>query len=64
MIGTQNGVLTIYTHIIFLAQIEFLNKRLGESILNQANVSQVQTLNFLCGEGHANGMCVPEGSSE
>lgn len=58
-------MLAIDTHTSDLAQIELLNKKLSESSLSQANVSQVQALKCdFYGEGHGNGMCSLEGSSE
>ena len=63
--GTPKGMLAIDTHTALLAQIELLNKKLSESILSQANASQVQALKCdFYGEGHTNGMFHLEGSSE
>lgn len=65
IMGTPKGMLDIDTHIILLAQIELLNKTLAKSSLNKANVSQVQEMKCdFYGQGHANGMCSLEGSSE
>lgn len=65
MTRTLKGVLTLDTHIVLLAQIELLNKRLAESNLNQVNISHVKTLKCdFCVEGRANGLCVLERSSE
>lgn len=63
--GTLKSTLAIDTHTTLLAQIELMNKKLYESSLSQANMSQIQALKYdFCGEGHANGICFLEGSSE
>lgn len=43
-IGTPKGMLVVDTHTAVLAQIELLNKKLVESGLGKANMSQVQAL--------------------
>lgn len=49
-------MLIVDTHIVFLTQIELLNKKLAKSSLGKANMSQVQTLRCdFCGGEHANG---------
>lgn len=40
-VGTPKGMLSIGTHTSLLAHIELLNKKLAESSLVKANVSQV-----------------------
>lgn len=42
IMGTPKGMLVKDTHIALLAQIDLLNKKLAESNLGKANVSQVQ----------------------
>lgn len=56
IVGTPKGMLVVDNHTALLAQIELLNKKLAESDLSKANVSQVQALRCnLCGDGHVNG---------
>ncbi|XP_050909769.1 uncharacterized protein LOC127123611 [Lathyrus oleraceus] len=64
-VGMPKGMLVVDTHTALLAQIELLNKKLAESSLGKANVSQVQTLRCeFYGEEHVNRMCSLEWSSE
>lgn len=41
IVGTPKGMLVVDTHIALLAQIKLLNKKIAESNLDKANVSQV-----------------------
>lgn len=53
--GTPKGMLPLDIHTALLAQIELLNKKLAESNLGKANVSQVQAFRCdFCGVEHAN----------
>lgn len=62
--GTTKGMLVVDTHIILLAQIELLNKKLAESSLTKANVSHVQArMCDFCGGRHENERCSLEGLS-
>lgn len=64
-VGTPKSMLPLDTHTALLAQIELLNKKIAESRLGRANVSQVHALrcDFFGGE-HANGRCSLEGTRE
>lgn len=63
--GTPRGMLPIDTHTTLLAQIENLNKKLSESSLVKANMSQVQAFRCdLYGGEHTNERCSLEGTSE
>lgn len=56
IVGTPKGMLAVDTHNAFLAKIELLNKKLAESSLSKANVSQVQALRCdFFGGGNENG---------
>lgn len=49
-ICTPKGMLAVDIRTVLLAQIKLLNKKLAESSLNKANMSQVQALRCdLCG---------------
>lgn len=54
-VDTPKGMLCIDTHTSLITQIKLLNKKLAESNLSKAYVTQVQALKCdLCGEGHEN----------
>lgn len=64
-VGTPKGMLAVDTHVALLVQIELLTKKIVESSLSKANVSQVQARRCdLYGGGHENERWSLEGSSE
>lgn len=61
-LGTPKGLLVVDTHTALLAQIELLTKKLAESSLSKANMSQVEALRCdLCRRGHENERCFWKG---
>lgn len=63
--GTPKCMLPLDTHTSLLAQIEMLNKKLAESNLGRASVSQVQLLRCdFYGRKHENGRCSLEETDE
>lgn len=64
-VGMHKGMLPLDTRTTLLAQIELLNKKLAESSLGRAKVSQVRALRRdFCEEEHVNGRCSLERTSE